>query len=201
MHLVRTRQAKPNADGPLPGVYKIGAWYDSADSTTCNTDTIGLPLASPLSNRMPAAHRGDFSLYAIADQMIWRSKDDASRTLERVHPSDVRAIPGSQSGQRQSQRWLRFAGAVAGARQRYIRRRNGDRMGEQRRVSATTGGCNFTSPRSTHRFAAARLSSRRAIRLRSCPRGRFSPTSSMSSIPARESPTRTIRRRGLRTSS
>jgi porin len=72
---------KPNADGPLPGVYKIGAWYDSASFDDLQYDTIGGSLASLLSNRTPAAHHGDFSLYGIADQAIWRSKDDASRTL------------------------------------------------------------------------------------------------------------------------
>ncbi len=43
--------------------------------------SIGLPLASPVSNGIPAAHHGDFSLYGVVDQMIWRSKDDANRSL------------------------------------------------------------------------------------------------------------------------
>ena len=72
---------KPNANGPLPGTYKIGAWYDSASFADLQYDTIGGPLANLLSNRIPVAHHGDFSIYAIADQAIWRSKDDASRTL------------------------------------------------------------------------------------------------------------------------
>jgi porin len=74
-------QGKANADGPLPGVYKIGAWYDSYKFDDLQTDTIGLPLASPLSDGSPAPHHGNFSLYGVADQMIWRSKDDTSRTL------------------------------------------------------------------------------------------------------------------------
>jgi porin len=72
---------KPSADGPLPGVYKIGAWYDSYKFNDQQTDTLGLPLASPLSNGNPAEHHGDFSLYGVADQMIWRSKDNANRSL------------------------------------------------------------------------------------------------------------------------
>jgi porin len=72
---------KANADGPLPGVYKIGAWYDSYKFDDQQTDTIGLPLASPLSNGNPATHHGDFSLYGVMDQMIWRSKDETNRTL------------------------------------------------------------------------------------------------------------------------
>jgi len=74
-------QGKANADGPLPGIYKIGAWYDSYKFDDQQTDIIGLPLASRLSNGTPAARHGNFSLYGVADQMIWRSKDDASRTL------------------------------------------------------------------------------------------------------------------------
>ena len=72
---------KANADSALPGVYKIGAWYDSYKFDDQQYDTIGLPLASPLSDGMPAGRHGDFSLYGVMDQVIWRSKDDANRTL------------------------------------------------------------------------------------------------------------------------
>lgn len=72
---------KPSADGPLPGVYKIGAWYDSYKFPDQQYDTIGLPLASPLSNGNPAEHHGDFSLYGVVDQMVWRSKDNANRSV------------------------------------------------------------------------------------------------------------------------
>ena len=74
-------QGKANADGPLPGNYKIGAWYNSYKFDDQQTDTVGLPLASPLSNGMPATPHGDFSLYGVIDQMIWRSKDNANRSL------------------------------------------------------------------------------------------------------------------------
>lgn len=72
---------KPHPDGPLPGNYKLGAWYDSTKFDDQQTDAIGLPLASPVSNGTPAGRHGNFSLYGVADQMIWRSKDDPSRTL------------------------------------------------------------------------------------------------------------------------
>jgi porin len=68
-------------DGPLPGNYKVGAWYDSYKFNDQQTDNQGIPLASPLSNGTPAAHHGNFSVYGVADQMIWRSKDDANRAL------------------------------------------------------------------------------------------------------------------------
>lgn len=68
-------------DGPPPGVYKIGAWWDSARFDDLRTDTLGLPLASPASSRVPAAHHGDFSLYGVVDQAVWRSSDNSSRGL------------------------------------------------------------------------------------------------------------------------
>jgi porin len=75
-----TPSGKPAADGPLPGTYKIGAWYDSEDFDSQQYDTMGLPLASPQSNGMPAQKQGNYALYAVADQMIWRSSD-ATRTI------------------------------------------------------------------------------------------------------------------------
>jgi len=73
--------AKTNDQGPLPGVYKIGAWYDSYAFDDQRYDNVGLPLASPVSDGIPARHHGNFSLYGVMDQMIWRSKDDANRSL------------------------------------------------------------------------------------------------------------------------
>jgi porin len=72
---------KANADGPLPGVYKLGAWYDSTKFDDQQTDNMGLPLASPQSDGDPAEHHGDFSLYGVMDQMVWRSKDDTNRSV------------------------------------------------------------------------------------------------------------------------
>ena len=76
-----TASGKAASEGPLPGNYKIGAWYDSYKFDDQQTDTMGLPLASPLSNGTAATHRGNFSLYGVADQMIWRSKDNSNRSV------------------------------------------------------------------------------------------------------------------------
>jgi porin len=73
--------AKGNDQGPLPGTYKIGAWYDSYKFDDEQYDSIGLPLASPMKDGIPAAHHGLFSIYGVADQTIWRAKDNSSRTL------------------------------------------------------------------------------------------------------------------------
>jgi porin len=73
--------AKGGNEGPLPGTYKLGAWYDSESFNDLQYDNMGVPLASPASNGVPLTHHGDFSIYGIIDQMIWRSKDDSSRSL------------------------------------------------------------------------------------------------------------------------
>jgi porin len=74
-----TPSDKP-ADSPLRGTYKIGAWYDSEDFDDQQTDNMGVPLASPESNGVPAKKQGNYSIYAVADQTIWRSSD-ATRTI------------------------------------------------------------------------------------------------------------------------
>jgi porin len=66
---------------PLARVYKLGFWYDSEDFDDYRIDSSGHPLASPGSNGIPRSHHGDYSIYAVADQMLWRSSDDIDRTL------------------------------------------------------------------------------------------------------------------------
>ena len=63
-------QAK-DADG-LPGTYKLGAWYNAGRFADQHFDTGGLSLADPRSSGKARAHDGDWSVYAIADQMLWR---------------------------------------------------------------------------------------------------------------------------------
>ncbi len=71
----------PGESAPLAFVYKIGAWYDSERFADERYDTQGVPLANPASNGVPANHHGDVSLYAVADQMLWRNKEEPNRTL------------------------------------------------------------------------------------------------------------------------
>lgn len=56
----------------LPGTYKLGAWYDTADFPDRHFDMLGLSLANPLSNAIARNDRGNFSVYGVADQMLWR---------------------------------------------------------------------------------------------------------------------------------
>jgi porin len=73
--------ARLSADSPLPGAYKIGAWCDSDSFDDLQYDNEGVPLASPESDGIPARRHGNYSIYGVADQMIWRSKDDSNRNI------------------------------------------------------------------------------------------------------------------------
>ncbi len=66
---------------PLARLYKLGVWYDSENFADLQYDTTGLSLANPASNGIPESHHGDYSIYAVADQMIWHSQDIDDRTL------------------------------------------------------------------------------------------------------------------------
>ncbi len=80
-----TPSGKPAVDGPLPGTYKIGAWYDSEDFDDQQYDNLGVPLASPESN-MPAKKQGNYAIYAVADQTIWRSADPGRNVSAFIRP-------------------------------------------------------------------------------------------------------------------
>jgi porin len=73
--------AKPKPGDPLPGTYKIGVWYDSEAFDDQQYDNAGVPLASPASNGVPLSHRGNYAIYGVVDQMVWRDAADASHNL------------------------------------------------------------------------------------------------------------------------
>lgn len=56
----------------LPGTYKLGGWYDTGRFPDQHYDTNGMSLADPASNGIARMHRGNYSVYAVADQMVWR---------------------------------------------------------------------------------------------------------------------------------
>jgi porin len=66
---------------PLARVYKLGFWYDSESFDDLAVDNTGLSLANPASNGMPLSHHGDFSIYAVMDQMLWVDPREGDRTL------------------------------------------------------------------------------------------------------------------------
>ncbi|MBY4865053.1 carbohydrate porin [Burkholderia sp. Bp9017] len=65
----------------LPGTYKLGVWYHSGSFADQRDDTTGRSLASADSSAIGRPHRGDYSVYAVADQMVWRAGPDSPRSL------------------------------------------------------------------------------------------------------------------------
>jgi len=65
----------------LPGTYKLGFWYDSGPFPDQRFDTAGLPLASASSTGANALLWNNFSIYGVADQMVWRPAEDSPRSI------------------------------------------------------------------------------------------------------------------------
>ena len=72
--------AAPKPAG-LPGTYKLGFWYDTQQFPDQGFDTTGLSLANPASNGIAQSHRGNYSFYAVADQMVWRAGADSPQSV------------------------------------------------------------------------------------------------------------------------
>jgi porin len=71
----------------LPGTYRLGAWYNSLNFASPSTATNGVSLASPASSGMPRQIRGNYSIYGVGDQMVWRkqgTKDEGVSLFLRV---------------------------------------------------------------------------------------------------------------------
>jgi porin len=71
----------PGQGAPLGHTWRIGAWYDSESFDDQRFDTAGGSLASPTSTGLPRQHRGDWSVYASGDQMIWRKSNNPNRSV------------------------------------------------------------------------------------------------------------------------
>ena len=67
--------------GGLPGTYKLGFWYNNESFADQHFDNTGLSLANPASTGIAAQHRGNYSIYAVADQMVWRPNPDEPRSI------------------------------------------------------------------------------------------------------------------------
>jgi porin len=69
------------ADAPkfngLPSSFKLGAWYDTASFPDRRLDTAGISLASAASNGVTKARNGNWSVYGVADQGVWRPAPDS----------------------------------------------------------------------------------------------------------------------------
>ncbi len=56
----------------LPGTYKLGMWYHSGSFPDQQQDNAGNSLASPQSTGVPRGRLRNWSVYAVADQLLWR---------------------------------------------------------------------------------------------------------------------------------
>jgi porin len=57
----------------LPGAYRIGAWYHTSPRFGDQRfDNTGRSLADPLSTGIPLNHTGDFGIYGVVDQTLYR---------------------------------------------------------------------------------------------------------------------------------
>jgi porin len=71
----------PGDSQPLARVYRLGAWYDSEPFDDERYDDTGLSLADPASDGIPRRHRGNYAIYGVVDQMVWRSNADPNRSI------------------------------------------------------------------------------------------------------------------------
>ncbi|GAC1343023.1 MAG: carbohydrate porin [Acetobacteraceae bacterium] len=56
----------------LAGTYKLGAWYDSQPFADQHLSATGLSLASPANTAPARSRRNNYSVYAVADQLVWK---------------------------------------------------------------------------------------------------------------------------------
>lgn len=70
----------------LPGAYKIGAWYHTASfaDVQYGLDAAGqvVSLASP-DAVAPLNHSGNYGVYGVIDQMVWRGEDASANVFVR----------------------------------------------------------------------------------------------------------------------
>lgn len=72
---------EPGQSQSLGYTYKIGAWYNTNQFSDMALDTSGLSLADTSSNGNPLEHQGNYAVYAVGDQLVWRDAKDPNRTL------------------------------------------------------------------------------------------------------------------------
>lgn len=84
----------------LSATYKLGGWYDSGGFPDQHLGADGLSLANPASNRMARIHRGNYGVYAVMDQMVWRAGTESPRSIGvffrlETAPSDRNLVDAS----------------------------------------------------------------------------------------------------------
>ncbi|OJY36132.1 MAG: hypothetical protein BGP06_04085 [Rhizobiales bacterium 65-9] len=59
----------------VTGAYKLGGWYNSQSFDDLRIATNGLSFADPAADPDPRRHRGNFAVYGVIDQGLWKSPD------------------------------------------------------------------------------------------------------------------------------
>jgi porin len=65
----------------LPGLYKLGAWFDTAPYYSQQFDNTGLSLANPATTGIPATQWHNFSIYGVMDQTVWQPDPTAPQAV------------------------------------------------------------------------------------------------------------------------
>ncbi len=88
--IIEVQYGLNQADGAtgLPGTYKFGAYYNSQNFADQRRNASGGSLADPSgTSAIGRNRRGNYSLYAVADQLVWRkpgTKGDGAGVFVRV---------------------------------------------------------------------------------------------------------------------
>ncbi len=126
---------------PLSGVYKIGFWYDTENFADQQYDDEGLSLANPASGGNPREHPGDYSIYAVVDQMLWSDPNDPDGDRAINFFTRVMGAPesGPQPDRFQHERGIHLSRTDPPPQRRYHGHRDGLRPGEQPRLEPGQG--------------------------------------------------------------
>ena len=68
-------------DPGLAGKFKIGGWRHFGDFSDQRFTAQGISLASPFGSGMPAIFSGDFGIYSVFEQKLYRVGDDVDRGI------------------------------------------------------------------------------------------------------------------------
>jgi porin len=71
----------PDSAEPLARTYKLGFWYNSENFADQFYDNTGVALVNPASSGIPVNRHGNFSIYAVADQLVWVDPREGDRTV------------------------------------------------------------------------------------------------------------------------
>jgi len=68
-------------DAGLPTVLKLGLWYHTENFADLRKDNTGLSLASTGSSGVAKNHHGNYGVYAVVDQTLWKSDEADEKSI------------------------------------------------------------------------------------------------------------------------